>query len=177
MMGTLFIRNQFFHLNHMGNWWKCDGGGLYQTMALPNFSAWHCFYVYILWINIVYQLNVSMRIFTCNHQVMRFWGDGIMITNNNINNHNNNVFFYVFMFWIMSILLTNRNPQKEIFHNCDISVYMASKYWNLKLDTYRWITHRPLSSEGWCGRPTQMWHKQIWLHVLEVCLSLPHQRF
>ena len=25
MFGALFIRIQFFHINHIGNWWKCDG--------------------------------------------------------------------------------------------------------------------------------------------------------
>ena len=36
----------------------------------------------------------------------------------------------------------NRNSQKEIFHNYDFSVYTASKYRDLKLETYRRITHQ-----------------------------------
>ena len=35
----------------------------------------------------------------------------------------------------------NEHPQKEIFHKTyNFSVYTASKYWDLKLDTYRQIT-------------------------------------
>ena len=84
----------------------------------------------------IYQLNVLMRMFTRrpNHRDMRFSGDDIMITNDN----DNYVFLYVFIFLIVSILLMNINPQEEIFHNN--SVYTASKYRDMKLDTYRRIT-------------------------------------
>ena len=48
MLGGLFIRNHFFHINHIENWWKCDGGdrdgddapNFYLTIALPNCNAW-----------------------------------------------------------------------------------------------------------------------------------------
>ena len=74
----------------------------------------------------IYKLNVSMRIFTCNHRDMRFFvTDGIMIINNSNNNY---VFLNVFMFRIMSMTLININPQKEIFHHYDFPVYTASKY-------------------------------------------------
>ena len=43
------------------------------------------------------------------------------------------------MFSIMSILQMNINPQKGIFHNNDFPDYTASKYRDLKLDTY-WQT-------------------------------------
>ena len=42
----------------------------------------------------------------------------------------------------MAIPFMNINPQKEIFHNYDFSVYTASKYRDLKLDTYRRITQQ-----------------------------------
>ena len=80
---------------------------------------------------------------------MRFEEGGIMNTNNN--NNDDYVFLNVFMFWIVSILLTNINPQKEIFHNYDFSVYTASKYWDLTLDTYRRITQIQCDGEKLCN--------------------------
>ena len=85
----------------------------------------------------IYLLNVSMKIFLRNHRDMRFCANGIMISNNSNNNY---IFFYEFMFRIMSMLLMNINPQKEIFRNYDFPVYTTSKYRDPKLDTYRWIT-------------------------------------
>ena len=46
----------------------------------------------------------------------------------------------MFYFLIMSILLMKINQQKDIFYSYDFSVYTASKYRNIKLDTYRRIT-------------------------------------
>ena len=85
----------------------------------------------------IFQWNVSMSIFTRNHRDMRVEGYGTMTTTNE---NNNIVFLYIFMCWIMTILSMNINPQKEIFHNYDFSVYTAPKYRDLKLDTYRRIT-------------------------------------
>ena len=45
----------------------------------------------------------------------------------------------------MNIFLMNKNPQKEKFHNYDFSVYTASKYRDMKLDTYRRTTQSPFS--------------------------------
>ena len=60
-----------------------------------------------------------------------------MITNNSNKNY---IFLNVIMFRIMSMILRNINPQKEIFHHYDFPVYMASKYRDPKLDTYQRIT-------------------------------------
>ena len=71
------------------------------------------------------------RIFMPNHQDMQFLGDGIKITNYNM------YFSTSVCFLIMSILLIKTNPQKEFFsHNYDFSFYTASKYRDLKFDTY-----------------------------------------
>ena len=69
-----------------------------------------------------------------------FWGFGIIVTNKK---NTNMSFNYVFMFWNMSILLMNINPQKEIFHSYDFSVKTASKYQDMKLDTYQRATRVP----------------------------------
>ena len=42
----------------------------------------------------------------------------------------------------------NINPQKEIFHNYDLSRYTASKYRDIKLDTYR---RTPSLKSEWFG--------------------------
>ena len=52
MLGTLFIRFQFFHINYMGNLWKCDvddrdgddSPNMYQTITLPYFNIWCGFF-------------------------------------------------------------------------------------------------------------------------------------
>ena len=79
--------------------------------------------------------------------VCLFCADGIGITSNSNNNY---VFLYVFVFRIMSMLLMNINPHKDIFHNYGFPVYTctASKYRDPKLDTYRRITPKWEGREG-----------------------------
>ena len=55
MFGALIIGNNFAHINHIGNWWKCHGDdrdgddapNLYLTMALSNYNAWRGFEAYV----------------------------------------------------------------------------------------------------------------------------------
>ena len=65
----------------------------------------------------------------------------------------------------------NINPQKEIFHNYNFSVYTASKYWDMKLDTYRRTTQVQLCCIAFAWLTYQRKWRRGWQYVrLFACL-------
>ena len=72
-------------------------------------------------------------LFVCLFLCMFFGGDSMMITHND---YNNDYISTSLRLQIMRFLLMNINPQKEIVHNYDFSVYTAPKYRDMKLATY-----------------------------------------
>ena len=67
MFGALIIGNNFSHINHIGNRWKCHGDdapNLYLTVTLPNYNAWRGFEAYVLRVNNVFA-SLSKNVKNC----------------------------------------------------------------------------------------------------------------